>query len=258
MYPQNGQIDHSPSLQTASPYTHTPGVSYRHRSRDEPVIRYTDSTGQSSHHPHRGRREHRSDSRSRSRSHSRTSTASIDDMLIEATTGDDRADINGMRVGGQHLSPNAHGHRRHRSLSHEREYLVVPQHHPRSRGATHHSLHPSGSMSGMQVPQGPGVPGNSLPPFQTHIFAPPVTGAPVKKSEYRVIYPSHLNSLTLAAPTSGTLGSSASIGGGGFPPTNAQGQRICRQCGLPGRYKDGKCVEKWGPGPEGPGTVCDR
>ena len=49
-----------------------------------------------------------------------------------------------------------------------------------------------------------------------------------------------------------------SIGGGGFPGTNAQGQRICRQCGLPGRYKDGKCVEKWGPGPEGPGTVCDR
>ena len=46
--------------------------------------------------------------------------------------------------------------------------------------------------------------------------------------------------------------------GGGFPPVNAQGQRICRQCGLPGRYKDGKCVEKWGPGPEGPGTVCDR
>lgn len=43
-----------------------------------------------------------------------------------------------------------------------------------------------------------------------------------------------------------------------YPPTNSQGQRICRQCGMPGRYKDGKCVEKWGPGPEGPGTVCDR
>ena len=45
---------------------------------------------------------------------------------------------------------------------------------------------------------------------------------------------------------------------GGFPATNDKGQRICRQCGLPGRYKDGKCVEKWGPGPSGPGTVCDR
>ncbi|KAI5895987.1 uncharacterized protein SCHCODRAFT_02697489 [Schizophyllum commune H4-8] len=43
-----------------------------------------------------------------------------------------------------------------------------------------------------------------------------------------------------------------------YPKTNAEGQRICRQCGQPGRYKDGKCVEKWGPGPMGPGTVCDR
>ncbi|KAG8906448.1 hypothetical protein FRB99_006864 [Tulasnella sp. 403] len=42
------------------------------------------------------------------------------------------------------------------------------------------------------------------------------------------------------------------------PTLNAQGQRTCRQCGQPGRYKEGKCVEKWGPGPAGPGTVCDR
>ncbi|KAJ7624533.1 hypothetical protein FB45DRAFT_84194 [Roridomyces roridus] len=45
---------------------------------------------------------------------------------------------------------------------------------------------------------------------------------------------------------------------GAFPATNAANQRICRQCGLAGRYKEGKCVEKWGPGPLGPGTVCDR
>ena len=50
----------------------------------------------------------------------------------------------------------------------------------------------------------------------------------------------------------------AQLPGGGYPPTNAAGQRICRQCGMAGRYKDNKCVEKWGPGPEGPGTVCDR
>ncbi|KZS90657.1 hypothetical protein SISNIDRAFT_457501 [Sistotremastrum niveocremeum HHB9708] len=43
-----------------------------------------------------------------------------------------------------------------------------------------------------------------------------------------------------------------------FPATNAEGQRTCRQCGMAGRYKDGRCVEKWGPGPMGPGTVCDR
>ena len=50
----------------------------------------------------------------------------------------------------------------------------------------------------------------------------------------------------------------SSLPGGGYPAVNQQGQRICRQCGMPGRYKEGKCVEKWGPGPEGPGTVCDR
>ncbi|KAF8333054.1 uncharacterized protein EI90DRAFT_620446 [Cantharellus anzutake] len=40
--------------------------------------------------------------------------------------------------------------------------------------------------------------------------------------------------------------------------TNAAGLRICRECKQTGRYKDGKCIEKWGPGPAGPGTVCDR
>ncbi|KAG8767724.1 hypothetical protein FRC15_005513 [Serendipita sp. 397] len=35
-------------------------------------------------------------------------------------------------------------------------------------------------------------------------------------------------------------------------------KRTCKQCGQPGRYRDNKCVEKWGPGPQGPGTVCDR
>lgn len=85
-----------------------------------PVIRCTNSTDQSSHHPRRGRRKHRSDWRSRPRSRSRTSTASIDAMLIEATTGDGRADIDGMRVGGTHLSPNVHGHR---LLSHDAESL---------------------------------------------------------------------------------------------------------------------------------------
>ncbi|KIY64736.1 hypothetical protein CYLTODRAFT_424963 [Cylindrobasidium torrendii FP15055 ss-10] len=43
-----------------------------------------------------------------------------------------------------------------------------------------------------------------------------------------------------------------------YPAINDLGQRVCRTCGQPGRYKDGKCVEKWGPGPLGPGTVCDR
>ncbi|RDB14976.1 hypothetical protein Hypma_016162 [Hypsizygus marmoreus] len=80
--------------------------------------------------------------------------------------------------------------------------------------------------------------------FQTHIFAPPVTGAPQKKPKYGSGVGA-ASSLPQAPPVAA------------FPPTNEQGQRICRQCGMAGRYKDGKCVEKWGPGPMGPGTVCD-
>ena len=71
----------------------------------------------------------------------------------------------------------------------------------------------------------------------------------------RVVAESYLSAVS---STGSLVSGSSSIGGGGYPAPNAQGQRICRQCGLPGRYKDGKCVEKWGPGPEGPGTVCDR
>ncbi len=40
--------------------------------------------------------------------------------------------------------------------------------------------------------------------------------------------------------------------------TNGAGLRVCRECKQTGRYKGGKCIEKWGPGPSGPGTVCDR
>lgn len=43
-----------------------------------------------------------------------------------------------------------------------------------------------------------------------------------------------------------------------YPARNELGQRICRNCGQAGRYKEEKCIEKWGPGPLGPGTVCDR
>ncbi|KAJ3813263.1 hypothetical protein F5876DRAFT_63297 [Lentinula aff. lateritia] len=113
--------------------------------------------------------------------------------------------------------------------------------------------------------------------YQTHVFAPVQTGAPVKKSKFNnasgnvstanvaeesqakspapnpapVAVTSSTSSLPLASVNLAPATSP-------FPPTNEQGQRICRQCGMPGRYKEGKCVEKWGPGPMGPGTVCDR
>ncbi|KAJ3772702.1 hypothetical protein FB446DRAFT_845341 [Lentinula raphanica] len=111
--------------------------------------------------------------------------------------------------------------------------------------------------------------------YQTHVFAPVQTGAPVKKSKFSntsanassanvveetkspAVNPNPVapNNSTSSLPlTSVNLAPTTSP----FPPTNEQGQRICRQCGMPGRYKEGKCVEKWGPGPMGPGTVCDR
>ncbi|KAJ3736770.1 hypothetical protein DFJ43DRAFT_1050712 [Lentinula guzmanii] len=113
--------------------------------------------------------------------------------------------------------------------------------------------------------------------YQTHVFAPVQTGAPVKKSKFNnasgnasnanVAEESHTkspapNPAPVAASSSTSSLPLASVNlaptASPFPPTNEQGQRICRQCGMPGRYKEGKCVEKWGPGPMGPGTVCDR
>ncbi|KAJ4490272.1 hypothetical protein J3R30DRAFT_3693837 [Lentinula aciculospora] len=113
--------------------------------------------------------------------------------------------------------------------------------------------------------------------YQTHVFAPVQTGAPVKKSKFsnasgnvsnaNIIEESHVKS---PAPNPAPIVATSSTNSlplasvnlapatSPFPPTNEQGQRICRQCGMPGRYKEGKCVEKWGPGPMGPGTVCDR
>ena len=64
--------------------------------------------------------------------------------------------------------------------------------------------------------------------------------------------------MVMSGPLTSGIDSASSPPSGSYPAQNDQGQRICRQCGMPGRYKDGKCVEKWGPGPCGPGTVCDR
>ncbi|KZS99657.1 uncharacterized protein LAESUDRAFT_816888 [Laetiporus sulphureus 93-53] len=95
--------------------------------------------------------------------------------------------------------------------------------------------------------------------YQRRIFAPPVTSVPVKKSKLGSSQSLGANGTVLTlGPMGRLIAAPSTIQGGGYPPTNAQGQRICRQCGLPRRYKEGKCVEKWGPGPEGLGTVCDR
>lgn len=79
------------------------------------------------------------------------------------------------------------------------------------------------------------------------LVAPPTPGAPLSAgSSTSILFP-HSQQPRHTGP-----------GPAVKPTLNAQGQRTCRQCGQPGRYKEGKCVEKWGPGPAGPGTVCDR
>lgn len=88
-----------------------------------------------------------------------------------------------------------------------------------------------------------------LQTYQTHIFAPPVTGAPVKKAKYG----SASSVQALESPSNSSTSQPVV-----YPAVNEKNQRICRSCGQAGRYKEGKCVEKWGPGPMGPGTVCDR
>ncbi|KAG9031978.1 hypothetical protein FS837_002845 [Tulasnella sp. UAMH 9824] len=99
-----------------------------------------------------------------------------------------------------------------------------------------HSRRPSGD--------GPSSSGLSRP----SLVGPPSTGGPLAAgtSGTHIIYPHSQQ------PRRKSTGPAVK------PTLNAQGQRTCRQCGQPGRYKNGKCVEKWGPGPAGRGTVCDR
>jgi hypothetical protein len=129
------------------------------------------------------------------------------------------------------------------------------------------------SISGEGPPQPNSGVSSQQQTYQTHIFAPPVTGAPAKKSKFM---PTSIGSVPPATgngngSVSGgvtPLGESSSvlivfvlliiIGGlasngssASVPATQSQpyqGQRIYRHCGQPGRYKDGKCVEKWGTG----------
>ncbi|TFK82304.1 hypothetical protein K466DRAFT_648057 [Polyporus arcularius HHB13444] len=267
-YLTNGHApDHSPQQLAVHPsaagqplHVHPRYQAYQPRShvdRDDPRYAYAEQRRS-----RRARRSHSRGGRS-SRSRSRASSMSLDEMLLEATAtaGEDRAgpDEHGQPRAlhpAQHLHPSS----RHRSPSPGRDYqhLAVP-HHSRARASSTVQLHPS-AHAAAQVTSSPGplpAPGQ-VQTYQTHIFAPPVTGAPVKKTKLGAGSLGANGSVLTLGPTGSVISGPNALGGGGFPPTNAAGQRICRQCGLPGRYKEGKCVEKWGPGPEGPGTVCDR
>ncbi|KAI9460068.1 hypothetical protein HD554DRAFT_1597943 [Boletus coccyginus] len=198
----------------------------------------------------------RSTTRAHERSSSRSSqrSLSIDEMLLEATTDDPRPR-------GEPQSPRA-------VLAHHQH----PNHAPTPNSQR--------SIVGHSTPGPLDQPGEQRM-YQTHIFAPPVTGAPMKKGKpgstpaiiangsAALPAPPPITTTTAPPPPTPTTAVPQSATAPApptpaphphppYPPQNAQGQRICRQCGLAGRYKDGKCVEKWGPGPEGPGTVCDR
>lgn len=199
-----------------APAVHDTGAHPRRGREDETQIRYIEAPMHNSHYapPHpqdryAHRRRHRSTSRSpHSRSRSRGSSISLDELLIEATTGDDPDHASQQQQQQRALPPHPSSHHRirHRSQSPARgrdynhHHLAVPQSHSqhasRSRGSSvvpPQQLHPSASISGPGVspsgsggghspaPPGPLAQPGSVQTYQTHIFAPPVTGAPVKK-----------------------------------------------------------------------------
>ncbi|KAH9853229.1 hypothetical protein C2E23DRAFT_691059, partial [Lenzites betulinus] len=181
-------------------------------------------------------------------------------MLIEATTtpADERPGPDG-HVRAMHPAAHLHPSAHHRSPSPGRaEYLAVP---PRAYASAAVQPHASGYAADGAAQDAAQTVNGEQHTYQMHIFTPPVTGAPVKKNKSGgagLAQTASANSSVLTLGPTGSVISGPTNLGGGYPPTNASGQRICRQCGQPGRYKEGKCVEKWGPGPEGPGTVCDR
>ncbi|KAG6845676.1 hypothetical protein H0H87_005883 [Tephrocybe sp. NHM501043] len=221
--------------------------------------------------------QHRpSRSRSRDSSRSSSSSTSVGDMIIQASEG--QTNGNAPEPAQQPVP----ARRKHRHDDHRPSHLS-PSHFPNHALAAHHyeheqllrqGYHPdyqnprdyrsSPKQASTLIMAGAAASGEPLAQpgqareFQTHIFAPVVTGAPVKKSKFPQ-GPAAL-SATIPAPPAAPHGDAPAPGPpvAAFPATNEQGQRICRQCGMPGRYKEGKCVEKWGPGPMGPGTVCDR
>ncbi|KAH8987930.1 hypothetical protein EDB83DRAFT_2483277 [Lactarius deliciosus] len=205
--------------------------------------------------PHpRGRRPERHDqspSLSLSPARSRSSSMSLDELLLEATDNN-RASPSSPQPGHAYGIPPSYYRVPSIRPSRSPDYRVP---HPHRRETVPQPSPASPAIASPAQAQPPPQPQGQYQTLQTHIFAPPVTGPPGKRSK------AGDNPSVTATPRHARFVGAASLPTlppGGFPASNEKGQRICSNAVWPGRYKDGKCVEKWGPGLRVQGTVCDR
>uniref|UniRef100_A0A0W0EY89 Uncharacterized protein n=1 Tax=Moniliophthora roreri TaxID=221103 RepID=A0A0W0EY89_MONRR len=248
------------------------------------------------------RRERRERRRSRSRSVS--SDRSLDEMLLDATAGDEAQTPNGTQLPPIRYAGSGKGDRR--DYPYPQNQLPPPQLPPPPQGRTmypHPPPPPPPAVNGRYRSPSPrssdrerdraNSGGSTSSGYFTSVLgktsnskgrSPPASGpgdrsvlildkaskslpaigtveergdrgGVVNAPETLHLHPTHPPPHSSSSQSQGSLSQPPPQG---YPPTNSAGQRICRQCGQPGRYKEGKCVEKWGPGPWGPGTVCDR
>ena len=172
----------------------------------------------------RGRRSHRRSQHhgsSRSSSHSSSSSLSVDALLLQASGTDDldRKSVgpNGIPASAPGLPaalrPHGSSHHRHRVLASDMHAGGDPTVYPRVRPespssdyrspSTSRASRPHHSHQLQQTMTGPGMSAEAMGPgplsqpgqlqtYQTHVFAPVVTGEPVKKTKYQAPPPPEL------------------------------------------------------------------
>ncbi|KAI9455760.1 hypothetical protein BJY52DRAFT_1224475 [Lactarius psammicola] len=189
--------------------------------------------------PHpRGRRLDRHDqspSLSLSPARSRSSSMSLDELLLEATDNN-RASPSSPQPGHAYGMPPSYYRVPSIRPSRSPDYRV-PHTHRRETVPQPSATSPAIASPAQAQAQPPPQPQGQYQTLQTHIFAPPVTGPPGKK------------------PKAGVSQRCLPVG---FRLRMRKVNASAGNAACLGVTKDGKCVEKWGPGPEGPGTVCDR
>ncbi|KAH9012228.1 hypothetical protein EDB83DRAFT_2578683 [Lactarius deliciosus] len=208
--------------------------------------------------PHpRGRRPERHDqspSLSLSPARSRSSSMSLDELLLEATDNN-RASPSSPQPGHAYGIPPSYYRVPSIRPSRSPDYRVP---HPHRRETVPQPSPASPAIASPAQAQPPPQAPRPVPDPTNPHFCSPRYGPTWEKAQNRIPKTIPLLRLHLRHARLWERLVSRRYLPAAFQLRTEKGQRICRQCGLPGRYKDGKCVEKWGPGPEGPGTVCDR